>query len=253
MKTTLVTILYVIFVTLSSCSPVLYSSVGQNVPLFHEKGEVTLSSGYCETWDTRGFNVQFATAIDSNLALISSLYSMKGIDYDYGLGSDDDIWHGRGSYFEIGVGKFGYSSQSKLSYELFAGIGYGSMKNKTNYSSVDGKYIKPFIQPSIGISGGIVEFALTPRIGLVSYISNTNSMITPAYEERVDNFFNEKKNTLVFEPGATFRIGYRNVKIQAQYCYSTFKYESPDQESISPVNPEYISVGIHVLFSNRFK
>ena len=243
--------LYLIFLTLSSCSPVLYSSVGQNVPLFHEKGEVTLSGGYCETWDTNGFNAQFAVAIDSNLALISSLYAMSSIDY--GFEADDDVWQGNGTYFEIGVGKFGHSSQSKLSYELFAGVGYGSMNNKANLSSVEAKYLKPFIQPSIGISGGIVEFALTPRIGFVSYISNSNSMPTITDGERVDNFFNEKKNTLVFEPGATFRIGYRNVKIQAQYSYSTFKYESPDEESISPVNPEYISVGLHILFTNRFK
>jgi hypothetical protein len=154
-------------------------------------------------------------------------------------------------YFEAGVGKYGYSAENKWSYELIGGVGYGTLKNKLGNETVNANYIKPFFQPSFGVSGGIVEFALTPRIGLVSYVSHSNSISDSFDRSRVETFFDEKSSSLVFEPGATLRIGYRNVKVQAQYVYSTFNYE--DDDGMDPVNPEFISIGLHILITNRFK
>ena len=230
----------------ASCSPVLYAPVGQNVPLFHEKGEVALSGGYCETWDARGVSLQFATAVNNKVLVTSSFYSMSDA-----YGGSEDFWEGHGTYFEAGVGRYGYSPESKFTYELIGGLGYGSMKNKYNYSTVNANYIKPFFQPSFGVSGGVAEFAVTARIGYVAYVSHSNTMPTPEERYRVDQYFDEKSSSLAFEPGLTFRFGYRNVKLVAQYCYSTFNYK--DDEDIDPVNPEFLSVGLHVLITDRFK
>ncbi|HEX5171455.1 MAG TPA: hypothetical protein VFW11_19895 [Cyclobacteriaceae bacterium] len=245
MKTLTITLLAVALLTIVSCTPVLYSSVGQNVPLFHEKGEVAFSGSYCEIWDAKGFSMQFATAVSSKLAVTSSFYSMNNSSY-----ASEDTWKGNGSYFEVGAGKYHYSSEKKWTYELIGGLGYGSMRNSYASQAVNANYVKPFFQPSFGISGGIIEVALTPRIGLVNYVSHSNTM-TDAYDaETVENYFDSKKTTLVFEPGATVRVGYRNVKLQAQYVYSTFDSED---DSIDPINPEFISIGLHILITNRFK
>lgn len=238
----------VVAIYFTACSPVLYSSVGQNVPLLHEKGETTISGGYCELYDAKGFNLQFGTAASDKLLVISSLYTMKSYTTPA-----DDAWSGKGTYLEAGLGKYGYSPENKWCYELIGGIGYGSMKNEYDFSTVSANYIKPFFQPSIGISGGVVEFALTPRIGLVTYLSNSNTLSDAYDRERVDSYFEKKGTSLVFEPGVTLRLGYRNVKIQFQYNYTTFSYDGGDQDSLNPVNPEFISIGAHFLLTNRFK
>lgn len=248
MKTISTLIILVAAMYFTACSPVLYSSVGQNVPLFHEKGEVTISGGRCEVYDAKGFNLQFATAASDKLVVISSLYSMKSFSTP-----SNGAWSGKGSYFEVGLGKYGYSPENKWCYELISGVGYGSVKNNYDYSEVNANYIKPFFQPSIGVSGGVVEFALTPRIGLVTYLSNSNTLSDAYDRERVDSYFEKKGTSLVFEPGVTLRLGYRNVKIQFQYNYTTFSYDGGDQDSLDPVNPEFISIGAHFLLTNRFK
>src|SRR5436190_23999941 len=73
---------------ISSCAPVLYTSVGQNVPLFKEKGEVAISGGASNTENSGndylydyssadGVNLQAAVAIKDNFAVMSSFYSLK--------------------------------------------------------------------------------------------------------------------------------------------------------------------------------
>lgn len=78
-----------------SCNPILYSNVGQNVPMFQNKDELVLNGGYVLTTvgeysDADGVGVQAAYAVTDNLAAMGSFYSMSGIkDPDY------DEWEGR--------------------------------------------------------------------------------------------------------------------------------------------------------------
>ncbi len=68
----------------SSCNPVLYSTVGQNVPLFTEKGEVTLQAGYAASFgnntDADGVAIQAAYAVSNSIAVMGSFYSLKGLE-----------------------------------------------------------------------------------------------------------------------------------------------------------------------------
>jgi len=225
----------------TSCSPVLYTAVGQNVPLLQEKGETSFGGGYAETDAVSGAYLQFATAIGSGLAvgaLFDILSSSRGGD-----------WSGRGTYMEGMVGKFGSFNRGPFVWEVYTGLGYATIKNKFESDYVNASYIKPFIQPSIGISGKIAEFAITPRIALVNYTSESYNFSDVTSINSVADFFDKKGTTFVFEPGATLRIGYKSAKIQVQYSYSTFSYDS---ENWSPVDNEYISIGLQVLISQRF-
>ena len=67
---------------LTSCGPVLYSNVGQNVPLFQEKGEFSGQLSYSNSdgaWVADGVGLQGAYAISDKVGVISSFYSLKGI------------------------------------------------------------------------------------------------------------------------------------------------------------------------------
>src|SRR5688572_22818447 len=168
MKTYFLISLAVACIGVSSCSPVLYTTVGQNVPLFKQKGEVAFSGGSAATSheddvsSAEGFNIQAAAAIDSSLSIMCSLYSLKNMD------ADND-WIGKGNYFELGIGKFKQSSKSKLIGEVFCGVGFGEIKNSSTFGDISEHYIKPFIQPSGGFSSKIVDVAITTRVAMVFF------------------------------------------------------------------------------------
>lgn len=235
-----------------SCAPALYTNVGQNVPLFRKKGEVAMSAGhgsasgenYLTSSTAEGFSGQAAVAIGKSTAIISSFYSLK----DEG----EDI-NGNGNYFEVGIGKFSYSETSKLHGEIFIGTGFGSIKNSEEGEYINLKYVKPFIQPSLGFSSPYFDIAITPRIALVSYTGKSEN-ISEANEQRAfENFWQENKNTIVFEPGFTARAGYKNVKLQLQYSHTSFKYSWPDDtNSYSAVLDDFFSIGLFVLISDRW-
>src|SRR5690349_23747567 len=96
---------FVAICLISSCAPVVYAPVGQNVPLLKNKGDITFNASAASTEDAGGVGLQFASALDSSFALISSLYFMGHKSEDNVDG--DSEWEGRGSYFEIGAGKIG--------------------------------------------------------------------------------------------------------------------------------------------------
>jgi hypothetical protein len=241
---------------LSSCSPVLYSTVGQNVPMFKEKGEFMLQGGYAESYgnytDAGGVSVQAAYAVNNNYAITGSYYGLKGLkEQGSYLGSSPSEWDSKGSYLELGGGKYGSFNSKPFAWEAFAGLGLGSITNSQLKTNINMKLIKSFIQPSIGYISKYVDLILTPRIGLVSYTSHTSSFVDPMISQQVDEFFEKNKNTLVFEPGITLRAGIKNVKLQLQYNYSTFKTDLGNEEN-TPVNKDYFSIGFYILISERY-
>ena len=116
---------------------------------------------------------------------------------------------------------------------------------------LDVKLLKPFLQPSFGYISKYVDVILTPRIGLVSYTSHSSSLADPIQSAQTDDFFDRNKNTFVFEPGITIRGGYQRMKIQLQYNYTTFKTDLENEE-ITFVNKEYLSIGVYFLITGRY-
>jgi len=235
---------------MSACGPILYSTTGQNVPLFHKKGEVAFSAGqgmasgddlsYLVEEEANGFAGQFAAAVGNSTAVMASFYSLKG--------SEDDVdWKGKGNYFEIGAGKFKHNEGKNFVGEVFIGVGFGSQKNSYEGEFIDVKYIKPFLQPSWGLSSKYIDIAITPRIAFVSYTNQSSSINDPGLEQSFKEFYSEKKNTFVFEPGITIRGGYQQVKLQFQWNHTTFKFE---QDDYNPVFDDYFSVGLFFMISD---
>lgn len=249
MKKSALLLMVVILVGFSSCSPVLYSTVGQNVPLLKEKGEVSMGAGLAVTNDGSGVSVQLSGAVSNHVALLGSYYSLSSES------EDTDNWSGKGSYGEFAAGTFGpLNAKGNLVYEIFGGVGWGKIDNERNLSVANVKYFKPFVQPSFGFTSPWFEAAFTPRIGVVSYTDHTFKWDDPIEASYWENAFETNKTTLVFEPGITFRSGYKGIKLQMQYSYTTFDpwkaYENGDEPA---TNTDFFSIGINYMITKRYK
>lgn len=231
----------------ASCSLVLYSPVGQNVPLFREKGEALISAGIGSS-DTQLFTllgesnyaddpyVQAAFAFDSSLAVMSNYYKMHDRE------EVDAEVKGHGSQFEIAIGKFWPIENSKWVGEVYLGAGTTSIKNQVNGDALNVKYLKTFVQPSIGYRGRIFEFAFTTKIGVVNYTHFTNQLSDQAQFTTAESFYKRNKSVIVFEPGFTYRIGWKNIKFQVQTCATTFSHSG--WEGYETVNQLYGGFGL---------
>lgn len=234
---------------LISCGPVLYSTVGQNVPLLQEKGEFSGQIGYAESsgiWSAKGAGIHGAYAVSKNVGIISSFYSLGSTNHE------DLDWKGKGSYFELGTGVFGKIHTSKFRFEGYGGLGFGSINNTSlvrNSDFINVKYLKPFVQPSIAFSSKYFEMALTPRIGFLSYTSQNDFFFAPTSEQiNPSQFFDKNHNKIVFEPGIMIRGGFPGAKLELQYNFSSLKEASTD---FSVINNNYFSIGLRFVFANR--
>ncbi|MBO9570609.1 MAG: hypothetical protein J7497_00120 [Chitinophagaceae bacterium] len=236
----------------SACAPTVYSVTGQNVPLFKEKGDVAFGGGLVSTapaGDKNGGEVHIAAATGKNTAFIASFCAQSGGETD----PDPAYWEDRGNFFEGGYGVFGeLKPGTEFRWEAFGGIGFGSIKSASSASSVKVNYFKPFIQPSIGLTGKVADIILTPKIAVVSYTSTSVKMANQDEQVFIDDFFSDKRTRVVFEPGITFRIGYKGAKLQAQYVYSTFKGAEREQQTVGVQN-EFLSLSAHFLIAKRWK
>lgn len=234
---------------LYSCAPALYTNVGQNVPLLKKKGEVALSIGSGSSGNdhgsAEGLSLQAAAAVGKSTAIASSFYSLKNEGGDM---------KGNGNYFEMGIGKFKSSEESKFIGEIFVGTGFGSIQNSMGSDHINLKYVKPYIQPSGGFSTKVLDIALTARMALVSYTSKSESISDSQQRGSFDDFWSENKTSFVIEPGFTVRLGFQNIKLQLQYSISSFSHDWPvDGEKYSAIFDEYGSIGVFILLSDRWK
>jgi len=233
-----------------ACGPVLYSNVGQNVPLLQEKGEFSGQVSYSASsgaWSASGIGFQGAYAVSEKVGIISSFSSLWGSD-----DSPDYEWEGDGTYFELGAGLFGGKQENKFLYEGFVGIGSGSIRNtslvnRSEFMNV--KYLKPFLQPSIAFSTKYFELAVTPRIAYLTYTSQDDFNFGPNPEQlNPQEYFDENHNTVVFEPGIMIRGGFPGAKLELQYNHSSLK---EPLEGNSVINDDYFSIGLRFIIAGR--
>ncbi|WP_268036487.1 hypothetical protein [Algoriphagus sp. PAP.12] len=249
MKSLLQYSVLVLFVSalLQACSPVMYSNVGQNVPLFKEKGEVFLQGGISGSdgeESVSGGGFQFAYAISDHWQSNVSFYSLGDKTT-----SDPDEWRGSGSYLEIGGGYYGASLNKKWVYELSGGLGFSGIKNKVGgvkQDHTDVSHFKPYIQPSIGLSLKNFELAFTPRIAYNTFLKTNYEISEPSFLNEVQDFLAKRSDFLILEPGFTLRGGFENIKFQTQLVLASF-----GQENSQFINDVFFSLGLAFLIPSQ--
>jgi hypothetical protein len=245
MKTCL--LLLVVGVLLTSCSPVLYSPVGQNVPLFTEPGQVAFSGGYCSSDVSffeifggnyaEGISVQGAAAVHKKVAIGGSFYSMRGREDSDASASIS----GHGWYWELAGGSFGVFRNPLFQWEVFGGTGFGTIQNTIDGESLNLAFFKPYIQPSVALNWKFIEFAFTPKLAIINYTGHTNEITDPDQREMAEAYFRSNQSKTSFEPGFTLRVGMEHVKLQFQTCYSSRQYAGWEGEPA--INSMYVSLG----------
>lgn len=237
-------------VCLSGCSPVPYQVVGHNAPLLRGKNEVNVNAALAGGEDASGLGLQTAWAFDSTWALMSSYYSMKSAS----TWDEPEEWKGKGRYFELGIGSFAARGRAKgVVYEGFLGTGFTRIRNHYQENKLDVNYMNTFVQGSLGYSTPVIDIALTTRISYMRYTNKSYSFTELEHQERADNFFDKNNSKILFEPGITFRIGYRNLKAHLSYVTSTFKEKGDIVETGElQLNTDFVSFGLNCVFTNRF-
>jgi hypothetical protein len=198
----------------SSCSHVYYAPNGQNVPLFKEKGEIQVSAGSAGSGEGGGANVMAAYAPGQHVGVILNSYIASG-------SNDDNGADGRGYVLEGGAGYF-TPINDFLVFEAYAGLGGGNIRNNyADNSSSDVKFIRPYIQPAIGVSTDYVDFAIASRFAMANYTGiNRNGTITDSTNIAQLSYLDNHSTVMFWEPGVTIRGGWKYVKVQFQYVWS---------------------------------
>lgn len=210
------------------------------------------SLGFTER--TSGFSLMAGHSVSDKVGLIGSYCNLN-------LGSGNA--GGSINYVELGGGRYGYDEGNHMAWEVFGGLGYSSIDSRwvpasgsssiSSGGSVTTTYLKPFIQPSIGITGKIGELAFTPRIALIGYNGHNNSLLDAQANASVEDFFRNNATTIVFEPGITLRLGFKDFKIQGQFNYSTFPSTLPYPYSLFEyADKTFFSLGFHYVFPSRW-
>jgi hypothetical protein len=203
----------VVAALVTSCGPLVYTNYGPNTPLLNQKGETSLTAGVnftmSDLWEDElaGVSLTGATAIGNNTALAGAFH--------YSGGKSEDDWTRHSSYWELSAGWF-KQKKGPFMFEVYGGPGFGTINNSSpSNSDIKIKFMKPFIQPSIGWRFKLVDLSVTSRFSYVSYTSDRVFYIDqePA---------NLGSDSFSWDPAFTFRVG-KTVKFQYQMCYSTFQ------------------------------
>jgi hypothetical protein len=205
---------------LSGCVHYYYAPSSLNTPLLKQKGETHVQASYSEGDYFRGFELQTAYAATKNIGVLCNF--MTG-------GRDDGQGNlGHGTYFEPGVGYYQQIGKDWIA-EGFGELGIGGVHNQygNDYSQPQSSvtFLKASLQPEFGFTSKVLDVVFSSRISGLQYISESNNLV-PGSEPDLDYLVHHRFSALI-EPAITVRLGYKYVKLQAQYVRS-FNLNNPE-------------------------
>ncbi len=223
--------LLLLMMLMQSCTHYYYGPNTNNIPLLKKSGDIKFSTAIALASESSGFELQSAGAISNHIAVMANFYSASGREKDSPFLDDlfnspnpvSYLENGSGSYMEGALGYFTTIGSPDIIFELYGGLGKGSITNNYSYyeiSEVSAKKI--FIQPSIGVivDESNWEIALASRFSSVKLETTKNSVRSDkaAYASLIE--INNHGNHFFWEPGFIIRGGLKNAKLQFQYTYS---------------------------------
>ncbi|UPT65750.1 MAG: hypothetical protein M0D57_14660 [Sphingobacteriales bacterium JAD_PAG50586_3] len=83
------------------------------------------------------------------------------------------------------------------------------------------QFIRPFIQPAIGLSTNYVDFAIASRFAMANY-TNIKRDLTISDSTNIAqlDYLGNNSTVMFWEPGVTIRGGWKYIKLQFQYVWS---------------------------------
>ncbi|MBC7384062.1 MAG: hypothetical protein H7296_13940 [Bacteroidia bacterium] len=214
-----------IVLLLSGCKGIYEPNV-VNMPLLEEKREYTVTVSHK--------NIQVAYALKNHLAVMGNAF-YTNIPTNTEIGYQELGEGGKGILVEGAVGYFNYYPDLDITFETYAGLGYGHSNFSYNSRDNNGNLVpqtfnsngfKYFIQPDIGFKTKYFDWALGTRFSAIEYLNPT---ITNAKANIPnDRYSSVGTTTYIFlEPALTLRFGFRRIKLQVQYIHSMKLNNSP--------------------------
>lgn len=200
--------LAVLSLLMAACSPKYYVPNTQNVPLFTDAGQVSLTAV------GNGNQVEFQGAY----ALTNSIGIMANTGF-YNPKDDGNGNGGSGKLFEGGIGYYKPFGEH-LVFETYGLVGFGDFENhfpstgSSNTGKISGKLSRFALQPAIGFTANRFSIALSSRLSSLHYGEPDGDLIFDnedqiAYLTENDAFF-------LVEPALTLRAGLKKIKLQLQ-------------------------------------
>ena len=227
-------ILPIFLFLLQACSPI-YVPSSHHTPLLDKKGEL---NGNLQV-GTHGTDIKGAYAVSDRIG-IAAAASFADLEAEQGGTVNPDFHqhsYGEGaiSYFRPfgGIGRF----------EILGGLGAGSASSVDTFNfsgseeKTTGKFNKLFAQTNIGLETNIIETGLSLRLGHVTFTE---------FETESDIYDGTEAGTF-FEPAVFARLGWKNVKIEAQYGVNA----QLQDEIYYPYQPFHFSFGVNVNLETR--
>jgi hypothetical protein len=193
-----------------SCSTQMYVSNAVNTPLIKEKGEVHAMISQND--------LQAAVGLNRNIAIMAN-----GFYRDY---TTDTYQHG-GMLGELGLGYYKGLTKNWVA-ETYVGLGAGRVYKQEQFTDANdviytGSFkasgTRLFIQPDLGYHSRFFDIAVASRFSFVKY-TRFSSENYPASELK-ENYLDGNNLTgplfMFAEPALTMRLGYKYVKLQAQW------------------------------------
>jgi hypothetical protein len=243
---------------LASCTHYYYGPNSSNVPLFKEKDEARISGAISGADETTGFELQSAYAFGKNFGGMLNFYTAGGrdnttFDGSSGGGSTRQIERGNGTLTEIGLGYFKPLAASTFIFEIYGGIGGGTVNNY--YQQGENSKVgltKLFIQPSIGYSNDerTLEVAFSTRLSNINFKVKEAMFATGnnSYDYSQVQDIRNNENITFFEPSVVFKGGGKTIKglLQLTSCLPLAQKQFFTQDLNA-------SIGILFTFSGKVK
>jgi len=207
-----------LWIAFTSCH-VLYVPNSFNSPLLRNRGDgqVNLAAG------AAGYEVQVAYAITDKIGVMANGQSLEST-------KKDTITEHR-TLCELGFGYTEKYSDNGI-FEIYGGGGIGNVPADFKDSYYDGTQTTQikrfFVQPGIGFFNDWLDLSVVSRFSAANIGNETN---------------------LFFEPGVSFKMGYKRIR----FCSSvglSFPFK-PSRDRNWDYNPVIFSVGIHLNFGKR--
>lgn len=214
-------------ITAAGCAPV-YVPNARHTNLMDKRGEAS-ASGYA---GVNGTDIQLAYAVSDDIGLLAA----GSFGENESKTSDD--------YHKHKYGELGMQYQQDFGIgrvEVIGGFGKGSATSVDTYEFITesevqatGQYNKLFLQPNIGLETNLLDAGLALRLGHVIFTE---------FETSSDRYTENQQSTF-FEPAVFARMGWKNVKLEAQVG-ATKSLQHETEVAFDYILP-YMSMGIRL-------
>ncbi|MBD0259768.1 MAG: hypothetical protein ICV83_28965 [Cytophagales bacterium] len=237
-----------VLLLLGSCSHKFYAPNTHAVPLFQQQGEVRASGMLWTGTEVNGVELQGAYALTNHLGMVVNVIAARG-------GEVGDARSGYGYLLEAGSGYFRPLGEYGV-FEAYGGLGVGQAKNRyhsdrsvisTANSTVG--LVRVFGQPSIGLTTPYFDAAFSTRVAWLSmHNPRETARGAPAFSGNYEwEYMRLNPNSLLFEPAATLRAGWKYCKLQLQMGVSVnVTHPEFPQETLN------MSIGLYLSLADKY-